>query len=95
MLVKIVLVYLLLINILTFFVYGIDKRKAMGGKWRIPEKYLLLFAVAGGSIGALAGMRIWRHKTSKIKFYVGVPAILILQIAFGGFVFLKIHGAIK
>lgn len=75
------LVCLVTVNIFTFFVYGIDKWKAKRGKWRIPESTLLWLAVVGGSIGALAGMKIWHHKTMHAAFRWGVPAILILQIA--------------
>ena len=73
--------YLLAINTVTFFVYGIDKYKAKKAKWRIPEVTLLLLAVLGGSIGAWAGMRLWHHKTMHKKFKYGIPIIIILQVA--------------
>lgn len=73
--------YLIAINVITFFVYGIDKYKAKHNKWRIPEASLLLLAVIGGSVGAWAGMKTWHHKTMHKKFKYGVPAILLLQIA--------------
>jgi uncharacterized membrane protein YsdA (DUF1294 family) len=57
------LYYLIAINIVTLIVYGIDKVKAMKGKWRISEATLLILAAIGGSIGALLGMKIWHHKT--------------------------------
>jgi uncharacterized membrane protein YsdA (DUF1294 family) len=57
------LYYLIVINVVTFLVYGIDKLKAKHGSWRISEATLLILAVIGGSIGALLGMKIWRHKT--------------------------------
>ena len=57
------LYYLIVINIVTFLVYGIDKWKAKQGNWRISEATLLILAVIGGSIGALLGMKVWRHKT--------------------------------
>ena len=60
---QIVIGYLIIINIIAFVVYGIDKMKAKKGVWRIPEKTLLLLAAIGGSVGAAAGMRLWRHKT--------------------------------
>ena len=60
--------------------YAADKRKAKTGKWRIPEKTLLLAAVAGGAVGALCAMRIYRHKTKHIKFTLGIPVILAIQI---------------
>ena len=78
---KIILGYLLAVNIATFFLYGIDKYKAKKGKWRISEATLLLMAVIGGSIGAWAGMRLWHHKTMHKKFKYGIPIIIILQVA--------------
>ena len=73
--------YLLIINLLTFAVNGIDKAKAKKGAWRIPEKSLLLLAVIGGSIGAWLGIRLWRHKTMHPQFKWGVPLILLIQLA--------------
>ena len=75
------LLYLLLINAVAFLLMLADKRKAEKKLWRIPESTLLTSAVFGGSIGALAGMYTFRHKTKHLKFTLGVPAILILQIA--------------
>ena len=75
------LYYLIVINILTFAVYGIDKWKARQGSWRISEATLLLLAVIGGTIGALFGMQVWRHKTMHLKFKYGLPLILLAQIA--------------
>ena len=74
--------YLFAINIVSFFLYGIDKYKAKKNKWRISEATLLMIAVIGGSIGAWAGMRLWHHKTMHKKFKYGIPLIIILQIAF-------------
>ena len=78
-LLKYFLIYLI-INIIAFMAMYIDKRKAKYGKWRIPEQTLLILAIIGGSIGAIAGMYIFRHKTKKLRFSVGFPVILILQI---------------
>ncbi|MBE6260590.1 MAG: DUF1294 domain-containing protein [Prevotella sp.] len=72
---------LIVINVLTFLVYGIDKWKAKQGSWRISEATLLILAVLGGSIGALLGMKIWHHKTLHKKFKYGLPLILLVQIA--------------
>lgn len=72
--------YLLAINIVSFFLYGIDKYKAKKGRWRISEATLLMMAVIGGSIGAWAGMRLWHHKTMHKKFKYGIPIIIILQV---------------
>ena len=73
--------YLFAINIVSFFLYGIDKYKAKKNKWRIPEATLLMIAVIGGSIGAWVGMRIWHHKTMHKKFKYGIPVIIIFQVA--------------
>lgn len=78
---QIIIGCLLLVNVVTFMIYGIDKYKAIKGKWRIPEATLLLMAVFGGSIGAWLGMRVFHHRTMHKKFYIGVPTIIILQIA--------------
>lgn len=78
---EILLYYLIGINMLTFFVYGIDKWKAQKGRWRIPEASLLTLAVIGGSIGAWVGMKAWHHKTMHKKFKYGLPLILLVQIA--------------
>ena len=72
--------YLLAINIVSFFLYGIDKYKAKKGRWRISEATLLMMAVIGGSIGAWVGMRLWHHKTMHKKFKYGIPIIIILQV---------------
>ena len=73
--------YLLTMNVVSFAAFGIDKYKAKRGLWRISEATLLLLAVVGGSIGALLGMRIWRHKTQHAKFRYGLPLIILAQIA--------------
>ena len=75
------LYYLIVITIVTFLVYGIDKWKAKQGSWRISEATLLILAVIGGSIGALLGMKVWHHKTMHKKFKYGLPLILLAQIA--------------
>ena len=77
---KLILIYLAIINISTFLLYGLDKWKAQKGRRRIPEKTLLGVAVAGGSVGAYCGMWFFRHKTKKPKFYIGVPMIMATQI---------------
>ena len=79
-LLHLVLLYLVIINVVTFFLYGIDKYKAKRSKWRIPEATLLGLAIIGGSIGAWFGMKVWHHKTMHKKFKYGIPAIIILQL---------------
>ena len=78
-------IYLLVINLVTFLVFGLDKWKAKRKETkesvrRVPEKTLFLLSALGGSIGALLGMKAWRHKTKHISFRFGIPAILALQI---------------
>lgn len=77
---KPLLVYLILINALGFFLMLADKRKARKKKWRIPEATLMAVALLGGSLGSWLGMYTFRHKTRHMKFVLGVPGILILQI---------------
>ena len=79
---RVFVVYLAAINLLTFCVYGADKRRAkIPGARRVPEKTLLGLAAIGGSLGALLGMRVFHHKTKHWYFVWGVPAILLAQIA--------------
>lgn len=77
----IIVVILAAMNLITFFVYGIDKWKAQHKRWRIPESALLGLAALGGSVGAWLGMRVWHHKTQHKKFKYGVPAIFVAQVA--------------
>ncbi|MCD8383753.1 MAG: DUF1294 domain-containing protein [Clostridiales bacterium] len=72
--------YLAIINVAGFAVMGADKRRARRGGWRIPERTLFAVALAGGSLGALLGMRLFHHKTRHWYFVIGVPLILALQI---------------
>ena len=83
MLTQIILVYLIIINAAAFLLMLIDKQKAKRSAWRIPEATLMGVAALGGSIGAIAGMYVFRHKTRHVKFFLGLPAILIIQIALG------------
>ena len=77
---KNILLYLLIINIIGFFMMWSDKRKAKKGKWRIPEQTLFIVTAIGGGIGTMAGMYTFRHKTKKLKFTIGLPALVILEI---------------
>lgn len=74
------LIYLVTINAAGFLIMLADKEKAKKHLWRIPEATLLTVAALGGSIGSLAGMKVFHHKTKKPKFYIGIPVILVLQI---------------
>lgn len=82
MILEAIAIYLAAINVITFIMFGADKARAVKGRWRISEAALILAALLGGSIGALAGMRIFHHKTRHRKFTVGIPVILVLQIVF-------------
>lgn len=77
---KYLLIYLLLINALGFLLMLIDKWKAKHHRWRIPEATLMGVAALGGSVGSLLGMYTVRHKTKHVKFTVGIPVILVVQI---------------
>ena len=79
---KIWLIYLEAVNLFTLAVYGFDKYQAKVHRERIPEAALIGLALVGGSIGALAGMKLFRHKIRKRKFSIGVPVILAVQILF-------------
>ena len=83
-----ILLYLLIVNAVSFLLMLVDKRSAQKKLWRIPESTLLLSAAIGGSIGALAGMYTFRHKTKHVKFTLGVPAILVVQIV-GAFLMIR------
>ena len=85
----VLLVWLAVIYLLTFIVYGADKRRARKGKWRVPEKTLFLLPLLGGSIGALLGMRVFHHKTKHWYFVWGIPAILLAQIALAVWIYTK------
>ena len=87
---KYFLLYLLLINAAAFVLMLVDKVKAKKNRWRISERTLMLSAALGGSVGALLGMYTFRHKTKHIKFTLGVPSILFIQLALAVWLFLKI-----
>ena len=77
---EMLLIYLIVVNIIGFLIMLIDKKKAEKGKWRIQEKTIFIVTLLGGGIGTISGMYIFRHKTKKKKFTVGMPIILILEI---------------
>ncbi len=78
--IKFYLTYLIILNLLGFFIMLIDKQRAIHKEWRIPEKTLLGISTFGGSIGMLLGMSSFRHKTKHKKFTIGVPFILLMEI---------------
>ena len=75
-----IIIYLIVINLIGFYMMWSDKRRAKWGKWRIPENTLFIVTALGGGIGTIAGMYTFRHKTKKLKFTIGLPTILILEI---------------
>jgi uncharacterized membrane protein YsdA (DUF1294 family) len=86
-----VLTYLTIINLVTFFIYGLDKAKAgRAGARRVSEKALLILALIGGSLGALLGMKVFRHKTKKISFQAIFAVILAVQILLIWFIFTQL-----
>lgn len=90
--------YLTLITLITFLVFGLDKWKAKrksahSSVRRVPERTLFLLAAAGGSIGALLGMNVFHHKTLHRSFRIGIPLILIAQLALVGGLWIYIHSA--
>ncbi len=78
--IKNITIYLIIINLIGFLSMFIDKKKAKWGRWRIPENTLFMYAILGGTVGSLIGMYVFRHKTKKTKFKIGMPALLVLQI---------------
>ncbi|MDD6212672.1 MAG: DUF1294 domain-containing protein [Clostridiales bacterium] len=84
-------IYLILINIISFIQFGLDKYKARKGMWRIPEATLLLSAAVGGALGAWIGMFVFHHKTKHLKFILCVPLFLLLHILL---LFVLIRGGI-
>lgn len=84
---KLILYYLLIINVLGLWFMLWDKLQARKMRWRIPEARLMLTALVGGSLGILLGMHLFRHKTLHPKFAIGVPVILALQIVLALLIF--------
>ena len=85
----ILVIYLVIINLVLFVTMAIDKQKAKRDKRRVPEATLFLMALIGGSIGGIAGMYCFRHKTKHMSFVIGFPAILILELALVIFILVK------
>lgn len=81
------IIYIIMINLIGFFIMGIDKRKARRGKWRVAERTLFTIALLFGSIGILTGMYVFRHKTKHLTFSIGIPAIMVIQLFLIGLLF--------
>ena len=84
-----VLAYLFIINLIGFLAMGLDKYKAKKGAWRTPEGTLMSICLFGGGIGTILGMYVFRHKTKKMKFTIGMPTILISEIALIIYMYIK------
>ena len=78
---KVAFLYVIIMNIIGVMMMGIDKSRVKRHAWRIPERTLFLISLLGGSVGSLAGMYLFRHKTKHMKFVIGMPLILLIQIA--------------
>ncbi|MCR5149193.1 MAG: DUF1294 domain-containing protein [Eubacterium sp.] len=76
-----IIFYYAVINIVAFFMYGADKRKAKNSEWRISESSLIFVSVAGGAFGALLGMKVFHHKVRKVKFQIVIPLMVIIHLA--------------
>lgn len=87
--IKYVVLYVILINMIGLAIMAVDKFKAQKGYWRIPEKTIFIVTLLGGGIGTIAGMYAFRHKTKKLKFTIGLPTILIAEIALIIYVYIK------
>ena len=77
--VYVIIIWYLVINVVSFVIYGADKKKAERGQWRIPEATLLLTGALGGGVGSALAMKSFRHKTKKPIFLVLVPVLIILH----------------
>lgn len=77
---NLLLIFYIIINVITFIAFVVDKWKAKANAWRIPEAQLLGLCFVGGALGGFAAMQLVRHKTRHVKFMIGVPVMLILQL---------------
>ena len=91
---KIIIGYVIVINVITLMMYASDKWKAKHSKWRIPEATLLIMAAVGGSIGAWMGIKLFHHKTLHKKFKYGVPGIFLIQLGIILFIYLKTNNLV-
>ena len=91
--IKNIIIYIIVINLLTFMAMWWDKHEAKKGDWRVSEKTLFVFVLLGGGIGGILGMYVFRHKTKKWYFKYGFPIILILEVILGIYIGVKGIGA--
>ena len=85
------IIYLVIMNLVGFIAYRVDKKKAEKGHWRIKETTLLVLSFLGGGIGSMIGMSLFRHKTKKIKFLIGVPLLTIISVIIIWFIITTFH----
>ena len=85
-----ILAYVVLMSLIAFAAFGLDKYKAKSNRWRIRERTLFLFALLGGGIGAFQGMKVFHHKTLHKQFAIGIPAIMIVQLLIFGYLWVKL-----
>ncbi len=85
-----ILAYVVLMSLIAFAAFGLDKYKAKSNRWRIRERTLFLFALLGGGIGAFLGMKVFHHKTLHKQFAIGIPAIMIVQLLILGYLWVKL-----
>ncbi|WP_459836357.1 DUF1294 domain-containing protein [Clostridium carnis] len=78
---KLFIIYLIFINLFSLLLMYVDKQKAIKHKWRIKESTLMFISILGGSLGSLLGMNLFRHKTKHIKFSLGIPIIILIQVS--------------
>lgn len=83
-------IYILLVNIVAFLIMGIDKHRAQRNKWRISESSIFAVGIIGGGLGILLGMRFFHHKTKHLKFTLGIPVEVILNIVMFGYILQKL-----
>lgn len=91
---KYVLIYFAIVNILGALINCIDKIKAKNNAWRIPEATLWIFGIIGGALGSYITMKAIRHKTKHKKFMIGMPILIVINIAILVYIFIKIKGLI-
>lgn len=87
---KVLLIYLAVVNIIAFMVMGIDKYKAKRHKWRISELSMFVLGFVGGGSGVLLGMLVFHHKTKHLKFTLGIPVVVVLNILMFGYILQKL-----
>lgn len=87
---KIILIYLAVVNVAAFMIMGIDKHKAHRHKWRISEKSIFIAGLIGGGIGVLLGMNFFHHKTKHLKFTIGIPMVVLLNIVLFAYLLQKL-----